>query len=75
MDTKMTREQAHKVLSHYKPTSTISRVYDYGFVSVALITLIHNFEYPDWSHRTIGDAIAFIKEDSRFLRFRKTNHG
>jgi len=74
METGITRKQAKLVLSHYKPTSTISRVYDFRNVSLALITLIPNFEYPEWSFKTIDEVNKFITEDSKFDRFRKPEH-
>lgn len=33
-----------------------------GFVADALSALITDFEYPDWSHKTVGDVLKFRKE-------------
>lgn len=45
------------------PSERIADLYDEDdFVADALNALIPDFEYLDWSHKTVGDALKFCKE-------------
>lgn len=60
--TGLSYDEAMKCLRVYKPTTKISRIYDNGIVSDAILTLLPNFEYPDWSHKSINEFLNYAKE-------------
>lgn len=48
-------------LSTLRTSATVAEVYhEDPLASDALNALIPEFEYPDWSHRTIGQVLAAI---------------
>lgn len=59
----MTEYRALAYLSRLMPSERIADLYDEDdFVADALNALIPDFEYLDWSHKTVGDALKFCKE-------------
>ena len=58
----MTKQIAIKYLESYNSKTKIYKIYDDGSVSQAILILIPKFEYPDWSHKTVGDILKVIKE-------------
>lgn len=45
------------------PSERIADLYDEDdLVADALIALIPDFEYPDWSYKTVGDVLKSCKE-------------
>lgn len=57
----MLYKDAYMRINSYPRKTVIASVYDEGNLDSAFTTLKPNFEYPDWSHRTIGEFLNSCK--------------
>lgn len=61
----MSKGQAISRLSSYAD-ETIGDIYDVAPDLVEAILALHpGFEYPDWSHRTIGDFLKWVSTQGK----------
>ena len=51
---------AIRLLGEFSPSTQISTVYDLDGMDATFTTLLPTFEYPDWSHKTIGEFLQAI---------------
>jgi len=53
------KSEAKDILKDYLG-DTIAEVYDSNEVADAILTLCPDFEYPDWSYRTVAEFLRFF---------------
>lgn len=54
----MNKFRAHQYLSRFSQYETIGSLYDEDdMLSEAILTLMPDFEYPDWSHKSVPEFL------------------
>jgi len=57
----MSPYRAYKYLQRFMPSEKTSDLYDDDeMFADAINSLIPNFEYPDWSHKTVREVLAWV---------------